>query len=118
MITAEPKYDTVGRKGTVVLWIFGRPQTVGSTEQARNQEYALGGLIWRLEKTSKNLDPDFKWALIRLSRFFRPKCGDLQKKGLYPNSDRFSVQNEVISEKKKKRKKGLHPNSVGFSDQL
>ena len=33
MIAAEPKHDTIGRKGTVVLWIFGRPQTVESTEQ-------------------------------------------------------------------------------------
>ena len=50
--------------------------------QARSQEFALGGgLLWRLEKTSKDFDPDFNPGLIRLSRFFR--------------------QNQVISKKKK-----------------
>ena len=41
-------------------------------DQARSQEFALGGggrLLWRLEKVSNNLDPDFNRSLIRLSRF-------------------------------------------------
>ena len=37
-------------------------------------------LLWILEKTSNDLDPDFNWSLISLSRFFRPSWGDLRKK--------------------------------------
>ena len=41
------------------------------------------GLFWIVEKTSNNLDPDFNRSWISSSRFFRPKSGDLQKKGLH-----------------------------------
>ena len=51
--------------------------------QVRNQEfYNDGVLIQRLETTSNDLTPDFDWFLRRLSRFYSPSLGDLQKKGL------------------------------------
>ena len=37
-------------------------------------------LFWLLEKTSNDCDPDFNRTVVTLSRFFRPKRGDLQKK--------------------------------------
>ena len=53
--------------------------------QVRSQEFAVGEgvLFWRLETTSKHLDPDFDWSSLRLIRFFCPNLGDLQKKGLH-----------------------------------
>ena len=51
----------------------------------------MGGLFWRLEATSNDLDPDFNRSSLRLSQFFCPNLGDLQKKkqkknGLQPGS--------------------------------
>ena len=37
--------------------------------QARSLGFALGGLLWILEKTLNDLDPDFNRALIILSGF-------------------------------------------------
>ena len=48
--------------------------------QARSQEFAMRGLFWRLETTSNNHDPDFGQSSLRLSRFFCPNLGVLQKK--------------------------------------
>ena len=49
----------------------------------------MGGLFWSLKTTSNDLDPDFDWFSLRLSRFFCPNLGDLQKKekkrGLHPS---------------------------------
>ena len=39
-----------------------------------------GGLIQRLETTSNDLIPDFDLFSRRLSRFYSPNLGDLQKK--------------------------------------
>ena len=39
----------------------------------------MGGLFWSLETTSNNLDPDFDWSSIKLSRFLCPNLDDLQK---------------------------------------
>ena len=64
-------------------------------KQARSQKFAWG-LFWILEKTSNDLDPDFKLALISLSRFFCPNFGDLQKnlkKGLHWNLNGVYGQN-------------------------
>ena len=71
--------------------------------QARSQEFALGGggLFWILDETSNDLDPDFNRSLIGLSRFFRPKTGCLQKKSLHPNPDSVSDQLWVRSKKNK-----------------
>ena len=61
-------------------------------EQARSQEFALGGgLFWIVEKMLNDLDPDFTQSLISLSRF-------------------FFVQNEV-----KSKKKVFNGNSDGYS---
>ena len=49
--------------------------------QARSQEFAVGGgIIQRLETTSNDLIPDFDRFSRRLSRFYSPNLGDLQKK--------------------------------------
>ena len=40
----------------------------------------MGGLIQRLETTSNDLIPDFDRFSRRLSRFYSPNLGDLQKK--------------------------------------
>ena len=70
-------------------------------KQARSQEFALGGLFWRLETISNDLDPNFDRSLIGLSRLFCPNSGDLKKKkGLSPKLRRFSVQSKVISKKR------------------
>ena len=48
--------------------------------QARSQEFAMGGgegLVWMLEITSNDLDPDFDRSSLRLSRFFCPNLDDL-----------------------------------------
>ena len=41
--------------------------------QPCSQEFASGGLFWRLETTSNDLDPDFDRSLIRLSQWWPPK---------------------------------------------
>ena len=65
-----------------------------------------GGVFWRLETTSNDLDLDFDRDSIELSRFLSPNIGDLlQKKGIHKNWDSFSVQIYVISKKKKKEEK-------------
>ena len=49
--------------------------------QARSQEFAVGGgIIQWLETTSNDLIPDFDRFSRRLSRFYSPNLGDLQKK--------------------------------------
>ena len=69
---------------------------------ARNLQ--CGGVFWRLETTSNDLDLDFDRDSIELSRFLSPNIGDfLQKKGIHKNWDSFSVQIYVISKKKKKK---------------
>ena len=40
--------------------------------QARSQEFEMGGLFWRLEATSNDLDPGFNRSSLRLSPFFCP----------------------------------------------
>ena len=42
-----------------------------------------GGVFWRLEATSNDLDPDFDRSSLRLSRFFCPNLDDFQKKKLF-----------------------------------
>ena len=42
----------------------------------------MGRLIQRLETTSNDLIPDFDRFSRRLSGFYSPNLGDLQKKGL------------------------------------
>ena len=44
-----------------------------SKSQVRCQKFALGGLFWRLETTTNDLDLDFDWSSFRLSRFFESK---------------------------------------------
>ena len=48
---------------------------------ARNLHWV--GLFWIPEKTLNDLDPDFDRSFIRLSRYYRPKCSDLQKKKVF-----------------------------------
>ena len=47
---------------------------------ARNLHCGEGGLFWRLDTASNDLDPDFHWSSLRLRRFFCPNLSDLQKK--------------------------------------
>ena len=57
-----------------------------SSLKVRSQEFAWRGLFWSLETSSHDIDPDFDGSLNRLSRFFFPNEGDLQKKkGLHQN---------------------------------
>ena len=62
--------------------------------QARSHEFAMGGgVFWRLETTSNDLDPDFGWSSNRLSHFF--------------------VQIYVISVQKKRSSARLKPSFSG-----
>ena len=51
----------------------------------------MGGLFWRLEATSNDLDPDFNRSSLRLSQFFCPNLCDLQKKKKKRSSARLSL---------------------------
>ena len=74
---------------------------------ARNLQ--CGGVFWRLETTSNDLDLDFDRSSIELSRFLSPNIGDLlQKKRYPPKLGRFFCPN-LRDLKKEKRKKSLQP---------
>ena len=58
-----------------------------------SQEFAVGwGIIQRLETTSNDLIPDFDRFSCRLSRFYSPNLGDLQKQ----RSSKFFLANYKI----------------------
>ena len=106
------------------------------SKQARSQDLERGGLFWKSEKSANDLDPNFYWSWISITRFVRklrrnfsksseiqtffcPKTDDLQKKKVFAkietdfsakvrNSNVFSAQKQVISKRKKKR--GLRRN--------
>ena len=67
---------------------------------ARNLQWG-GGLFWRLETTSNDLDADFDRSSTRLSWFFCPSLGDLQqnkkKKKKKRSSPSFSGRNHIRS---------------------
>ena len=75
-----------------VILIFNR-------RVVRNSQWG-GGLFWKLETTANNLDPDFHQSSTRLSRFFCPNLGELQKKRsslklslfFYPNSGGYYIK--------------------------
>ena len=53
-----------------------------------------GGLFLKFDSTVNELDPNFHLVSIGLRQIqsvFLPKSSDLQKKSLYQNSERFSV---------------------------
>ena len=64
-------------------FLYGKPQFSASFVRhvARNLQW--GGLFWRLEITSYELDSDFDRSELRLSQFFCPNLGDLQKKKVF-----------------------------------
>ena len=49
----------------------------------------MGGSCFWGGTTSNDLDPDFHWTSLRLSRFLIPNLGDLQKKRAPPKLKRF-----------------------------
>ena len=66
---------------------------------ARNLHWM--GLFWIPEKTLNDLDPDFDRSFIRLSRYCRPKCSDLQKKRSSPKLRRFFLPKLGVPPQKK-----------------
>ena len=74
---------------------------------ARNLHWGEG-LFWRLETTSNDLDPDFRWSSLRLSRFLSPNSDDLQKKRSSPKLGLF-LSKFRWSPKKKKEKTRSSP---------
>ena len=56
------------------LWTY----LVRTSSVARNLHWE-GGLFWKLKTKSNYLDPNFDWASLRLTWFFCPNLGDLQK---------------------------------------
>ena len=69
--------------------------------QSRSQDFAKGGgAFLKLETILNEVDSNYHQVLNQIETFFCPKSGDLKKKGLRRNSERFPVQNQVISKKK------------------
>ena len=74
--------------------------------QARSQEFAMwGGVFWRLETTSDDLDLDFDRDSIELSRFLSSNIGDLLQKKRYPQKLGLFFGPNLRDLKKKKKKK-------------
>ena len=66
----------------------------------------MGGLFWRLETTSNDLDPEFDRSSLRLSRFFCPNFGDFQKKRSSLRLSSCFCPN--LGDLQKQKQKGLH----------
>ena len=73
---------------------------------ARNLQCG-GGVFWRLETTSNDLDLDFDRDSIELSRFLSPNIGDLLQKKRYPQKLGlfFGPNLRDLKKKKKEEKK-------------
>ena len=110
------KLDTNGFqmaiKKNVIVQQLGAPNLnpVCDRRVARNLHWGGGGLLWRLEATSNELDPDFDWSAFRLSRHFCRNLGDLQqKKKVFTVIETVFLSKSWRSpNKKKKQKKRLH----------
>ena len=64
-----------------------------------------GGVFWRLETTSNDLDLDFDRDSIELSRFLSSNIGDLLQKKRYPQKLGLFFGPNLRDLKKKKKKK-------------
>ena len=69
---------------------------------ARNLQ--CGGVFWRLETTSNDIDLDFDRDSIELNRFLSPNIGDLLQKKRYPQKLGLFFGPNLRDLKKKKKK--------------
>ena len=80
-----------------------------SSKQARSQDLEKGGLFWKSEKCTNDLDSNFHWPWISFRRFVRnlrlnvSESSEIQR--FFPPKIRWSPN---------KKKKGLRQNSEWF----